>query len=116
MNWIVPQIAAVFSRKAVWTTLDPNLVVIQYVGDVSTAVSGLNNFVSCDVVQDTPEEIVIEETPKQEMVAEASNEEATPDVAKEPEVDKSHEVVDDLPPEQAQKLQEVKASNMFFIK
>ena len=66
-------------------------------GDVSTAVSGLNNFVSCDVVQDTSEEIVIEETPKQEMVAEASNEEATPDLAKEPEVDKSHEVVDDLP-------------------
>ena len=60
-------VAALFKRKAVWTTLDPSLVVIQYIGDISTAVSGLNNFVSCDVVQDSSE-IVIEETPKEETV------------------------------------------------
>ena len=85
-------VAALFRRKAVWTTLDPNLVVIQYVGDISTAVSGLNNFVSCDVVQDSSE-IVIDETPKEEMVEMTTEANVTtPDVSTEAEVERNPQV------------------------
>ena len=87
-------VAALFRRKAVWTTLDPNLVVIQYVGDISTAVSGLNNFVSCDVVQDSSE-IVIDETPKKEMVEmETEANVTTPDVSTEVAVEMNPEIGD----------------------
>ena len=85
-------VAALFRRKAVWTTLDPNLVVIQYIGDISTAVSGLNNFVSCDVVQDSSE-IVIDETPKEEIVEMATEANVTtPDVSTEAVVERNTDV------------------------